>query len=103
MRFIPDERLPIENTPKMEGFRCQAIAFSIFFALTVLPLLMAIYVWYEYDWMLAVGFGLFFYLVSAIVGSKLRLMSVPADQRERNLSSMDIAKWYTKYHFCRSY
>ncbi len=101
MRFIPDERLPIENTPRMEGVKCNTIAFAIFFGLTLLPLLLALCVWYNYDWMLAIGFGLFFYLVSAIVGSKLRGLSVPKDQRERSLGSMDIAKWYTKYHFCR--
>ncbi len=102
MRFVPEDRLPIENTPKMESPKCQAIAFSIFFGLTFLPLVIAVYIWYAYDWMIAVGGGLFLYLVSAIVASKLRLASVPRDQRERNLSSLDIAKWYTKYHFCRS-
>jgi len=100
MRFIPEDRLPIENTPKMRGLRCQSIAFAIFFILTLLPLVLALYVWYEYDWVIGTGVGLFLYLVSAIAGSKLRHTAVPADQRERNLSSMDIAKWYTKYRFC---
>jgi len=100
MRFIPEEKLPIENTPKMVTVKCRAIAYVIFFGLTLLPLLAALWIWYEYDWMIATGGGLFLYLVSAIVASKLRLASVPADQRERNLSSLDIAKWYTKYHLC---
>ncbi len=101
MRFVPEDRLPIENTPKMVGIKCQSIAFAIFFILTLLPLVIALYVWYEYDWMIGAGFGLFLYLVSAIAGSKLRHLAVPADQRERNLNSMDIAKWYTQYRFCR--
>ena len=100
MRFIPEEKLPIENTPKMVTAKCRTIAYAIFFGLTLLPLLAALWIWYEYDWMIATGGGLFLYLVSAIVASKLRLASVPADQRERNLSSLDIAKWYTKYHLC---
>ena len=100
MRFIPEEKLPIENTPKMEGAKCKFLAFVIFFGLTFLPLIVALYIWYEYDWMIAVGIGLFLYLASSIVASKLRVASVPADQRERNLSSLDIAKWYVKYHFC---
>jgi len=101
MRFIPEESVPIENTPKMATPRCKAIAYGIFFALTLLPLIAAVWIWYEYDWMIATGGGLFFYLVSSIVGSKLRQISVPRDQRERNLSSLDIAKWYTDYHYCR--
>ncbi len=101
MRFVPDDRIPIENTPRMVGLRCRFIASAIYFGLTILPLLLALWIWYEYDWVVGVGFGLFFYLVSAIVGSKLRIMSVPADQRERNLSFMDIARWYTDFHFCR--
>ncbi len=100
MRFVPEDKLPIENTPKMQGFKCKTLAFLFFFGLSFLPLVVALYVWYEYDWMIAIGIGLFLYLVTAIVASKLRLSSVPVDQRERNLSSMDIAKWYVKYHFC---
>lgn len=100
MKFVPEDKLPIENTPKMEGAKCKCIAGCIFFALTLLPLVIALYIWYDYDWMIVTGTGLFLYLVSAIVASKLRLASVPKDQRERNLSSLDIAKWYTKYHFC---
>lgn len=101
MRFIPEDRLPIENTPRIEGVKCRILLYLIFFGLTLLPLFLALYVWYEYDWVVGIAFGLFFYLVSAIVGSKMRIASIPADQRERNLSSMDIAKWYTKFHFCR--
>ena len=100
MRFVPEDKLPIENTPKMEGIKCKMLASAIFFGLTLLPLLLALYLWYSYDWVIGVAFGLFFYLISSIVGSKMRQISVPADQRERSLSSMDIAKWYTKYHFC---
>ncbi len=100
MRFVPEEKLPIENTPKMPTLKCKMIAWLIFFGLVFLPLLIAFYIWFEYDWLIAVGIGLFFYLASAIVASKLRLSSVPVDQRERNFSSLEIAKWYTKYHFC---
>ncbi len=101
MRFQPDhDRIPIENTPKMVGPKCKAIAWAIFFGLTLLPLLVAMYVWIVYDWMIAIGVGLFLYLASSIVSSKLRLVSIPADQRERDFSSMEIAKWYTRYHFC---
>ncbi len=100
MKFIPEEKLPIENVPKMKDGKCKFLAFGIFFGLVVLPLLTTLYIWYEYDWIIAIGGGLFLYLVSAIVSSKLRIASVPPDQRERNLSSMDIAKWYVDTHLC---
>ncbi len=100
MRFIPEDRDPIENIPKMKNNRCKFLAFAVFFGLVILPLLITLYIWYEYDWIIAIGGGLFLYLISAIVSSKLRVASVPPDQRERNLSSMDIAKWYVHTHFC---
>ncbi len=100
MRFVPEDKLPIENTPVMKGMKCKTISWLIFFCLVFLPVLVSIYIWLEYDWLIAIGMGLFFYLVSAIVASKLRLSSVPFDQMERNFSSLEIAKWYTKYHFC---
>ncbi len=90
----------IENTPKMEGIRCKMLAYSIFFGLAILPIMIGLYVWLVYDWMIAIGTVLFAYLVSTIVGSKLRLESLPLDQRERNFSSLDIAKWYVDKHFC---
>jgi hypothetical protein len=97
---IAKEYPTIENTPEMVGLRCQFLAYSLFFGLVILPLLISLYIWFEYDWLLAIGGGLFLYLVSAIVGSKLRLESLPIDQRERNFSSLEIAKWYVSKHFC---
>ncbi len=91
---------PIENTPIMIGARCKVLAFSLFFVLAILPIMIALWVWLEYDWVMAIGALLFAYVVSTIAGSKLRLESLPADQRERSFSSLEISKWYVSKHFC---
>jgi len=90
----------IENTPIMIGVRCKLLAYSIFFGLAIVPIMIGVYVWFSYDWIVAIGAVLFSYLVSTVVGSKLRLESLPHDQRERNFSSLEIAKWYVSKNFC---
>ncbi len=106
MRFSKrDEELikeypAIENTPIMIGARCKILAYSLFFALAILPIMIALWVWFEYDWVIAIGALLFSYVVSTIVGSKLRLESLPIDQRERSFNSLEIAKWYVAKNFC---
>ncbi len=90
----------IETSPKIEGIKCKALLYGLFFMLTIFPLLVALYVWYEYDWFYAFGAALFLYIISSIVGSKLRLLSVPSDQLERSLSSMEIARWYVGSYLC---
>ena len=90
----------IENTPIMIGVRCKFLAYSIFFGLAIVPIMISVYVWFEYDWMIAIGTLLFSYMVATVVGSKLRLESLPHDQRERSFSSLEIAKWYVSKNFC---
>lgn len=90
----------IENTPIMIGTRCKLLAYSIFFGLAILPIMIALFVWLKYDWMIAIGVLLFSFMVSTIVGSKLRLGSLPYDQRERSFSYLEIAKWYVSKNFC---
>ena len=90
----------VNMTPVIEGIRCKALAYGLFFALAFLPLVVGLYVGFVYDWLIAVGVILFLYLASSIVGSKLRVSSVPPELRERSLSSMDIAKWYVHQYHC---
>jgi len=100
MRFTNQDQPIIETEPKIEGIRCKAMVYGLFFAVTVLPYLLFFYIWWEYDWLIAVGIGLFLYLLSAVVMSKLRLLSLPKDQLERSLGSLEIAKWYIGKNHC---
>ena len=95
MYFRKDES-PIEPTPELVGLKCKIYVYSIFLALTVFPLIIAIYFWMEHNLVIAVGIGLFLYFVSAIISSKLRQISVPLDQQERSFNSFEIASWYVK-------
>ncbi len=95
MHFRRDES-PIEPTPEPKGLKCKLYVYSIFLALTLLPFVISIYFWMEYNLIIAIGMGLFLYFVSAIIGSKLRQLSLPLDQHERSFSSFEIASWYVK-------
>jgi len=87
-------------TPVIEGFKCKAFVFGLFFCLVILPILAGFYVWYFYDLLIAIGVVLFLYIASSIVVSKLRLSSLPFKLKERSLSSLEIAKWYVHQHLC---
>ncbi len=100
MKYFKDEEDNAGITPVIDGFKCKVLVFVVFFALAFLPFLIGLYVWYVYDWMIAIGVILFLYIVSSIVGSKMRLSSLPPQLRERSLSSLEIAKWYVHQHFC---
>ena len=99
MKFFKDEN-EVNMTPVIEGFKCQAFVYGVFFGLVILPILIGLYVWYEYDVLMAIGAVLFLYIASSIVGSKLRLSSLPPKLREKNLSSLEIARWYVHHHLC---
>lgn len=94
------EHPTIENTPIMIGMRCKLLAYGVFFGLAILPIMISLFVLIEYDWIIAVGSLLFSFMVTTVVGSKLRLESLPLDQRERSFNSLEIARWYVSKNFC---
>jgi hypothetical protein len=100
MKFTDPNQPIIENTPKITGTKCKVKVYLLYFCITLLPLLISLYIGYDIDWLIGIGSGLFLYLVSAIVVSKLRLSSLPRDQFERTFSSLEIAKWYVSRNHC---
>jgi len=100
MRFKDSDKQIIENTPDIKSTKCKIKVYLLYFCITILPLLISLYIGYEVDFLIGIGAGLFLYLVSAIVVSKLRLSSLPPKLREKNLSSLEIAKWYVNQHMC---
>lgn len=99
MKFFKTED-EVNITPVIEGFKCKALVFGVFFGLVILPVVVGLYVGYVYDWVMGIGVVLFLYIVSSIIGSKLRLSSLPPQLRERSLSSLEIARWYVHQHHC---
>jgi hypothetical protein len=100
MRFKDSDKQIIENTPDIKSTKCKIKVYLLYFCITILPLLISLYIGYEVDFLIGIGAGLFLYLVSAIVVSKLRLSSLPRDQFERSFSSLEIAKWYISRNHC---
>ena len=104
MSFEKKSDFVIESTPKIEKRECKIKLFLFYFLITVLPFLLVLYIWYEYDWMIAFGSGIFLYFIHVIILSKIRLLSLPKDQMERSFSSLDVLKWYIhRYHCMQSY
>jgi hypothetical protein len=99
--FDPREELTIENPPKIEGVGCKIKLYMLYFMLSIAPILLSLYIGYEYDWLYGAGAWVFLFLLASIVGSKLRLLCVPADQMERNLSFLEISRWYIGKHHCK--
>jgi hypothetical protein len=95
-----EENSLIENTPNIKEKKCIFFAYLIFFSLVIAPVLLSLYVWMQYDILIAIGSLIFFYLVSSIITSKLRVMSIPRDQQERSFSTLEIAKWYVSRNLC---
>ena len=74
--------------------------FGFYGALTFLPLIVDIWIGYAYDPWIGIAFFLFLTLVSGVVSSKMRIVSIPFEQREMSYSTMAIVKWYIAKNIC---
>lgn len=100
MRDFQNKENEPSMTPVIDGFRCKALVYSVYFGLSFLPIFAGAYVWFFYDWLIAIGVVMFLYIASSIVISKIRLSSLPPQLREKSLSSYEVAKWYVHQHLC---
>jgi len=97
MDYIPPI---IEIVPKIQGFWCRIAMFSLYGVLTFAPALAGVWLGYIYNIWLGIAFFLFLTLVSGVVSSKMRICSIPFEQREMNYSTMAIVKWYVAKNIC---
>jgi len=97
MDYIPPI---IEIVPKIRGFWCRIAMFSLYGALTFAPVIVGGWSAYVYNIWLGIAFFLFLTLVSGVVSSKMRICSIPFEQREMNYSTMAIVKWYVAKNIC---
>ena len=96
-----DELPPIiELVPKIHGFWCRTVMFILYGTLTFVPLLMGIWIGYMYNPWIGIAFFLFLTLVSGVISSKMRIASIPFEQREMSYSTMAIVKWYVAKNIC---
>ena len=90
----------IEIIPKIKGFWCRIAMFSLYGALTYAPSLVGIWIGYFYTIGLDIAFFLFLTLIGGIICSKMRVCSIPFEQREMSYSTMAIVKWYLAKNIC---
>jgi len=97
-----EEYIPpiIEPTPIMEGVRCKFLLYLIYLLITYLPLIVAVWIGIEYNIWIAIAFFLFLTLISGILFSKMRFLSIPPSQRELNYNNIAIIRWYLGKHIC---
>ncbi|MDD2383363.1 MAG: hypothetical protein PHN18_04155 [Sulfurospirillaceae bacterium] len=74
--------------------------YFIYALLTFFPLVSGLLVGYFYDIWVGIAFFLFITLVSGIVSSKMRIASIPYEQREMDYSTVAIVKWYLAKNWC---
>jgi len=90
----------IETIPDIHSKKCKIIAFLIKIFLQYTTVVLALAVWYLYDY-----FTAFFTLVSAfvimgIIRSKLKNTSIPPAQREYPHNDKTIANWFVARELC---
>jgi len=90
----------LELVPKIQGFWCKVLMFSLYGILTFAPLVVGVWIGYVYDLWIGIAFFLFLTLVSGVICSKMRICSIPYEQREMSYSTMAIVKWYLAKNIC---
>ena len=97
MEFTPPR---IEVVPPIKGFWCKVVQYSLYGLLTLTPWGVGLWIGYAYNLWVGIAFFLFLTLVSGVVSSKMRVASIPFEQREMNYSTMAIVKWYVAKNIC---
>ena len=90
----------IELVPKVKGFWCRVLLFSLYAALTFLPFVIGVWIGYVYNIWVGIAFFLLLTIVSGVISSKMRVCSIPFEQREMSYSTMAIIKWYLAKNIC---
>ena len=100
-RIMQKETLEMyETTPKLNAKRCRYIALAIEYGLKLSHILLALGIWYYFDYFFAIATLLIGYLVLGIVRSKLMHLSIPRAQQEFDYSDKEIAIWYVAKRLC---
>jgi len=96
------EELPprIEVTPKIQGVYCRCLLYGFYIFLNFTPLFVGGVLWYKYNLWIGIAFFLFLTLVGGIIFSKLRIASIPFEQREMDYSNFTIIKWFLSKRIC---
>lgn len=93
----------IDPTPTLPTRQCRLIARLLGWALSYGNYIIALLVWWQSDWFIAIGTLLLGFIVFGIIRSKLRNDSIPPAQRETPYTDYAIATWYLSRNYCFSF
>lgn len=89
-----------QPVPKLKTKREKVYAILIALGLSYGHILIALLVWLESNWYIALSTLLLAFVVSGIISSKLLHLYVPRKQHEFSYSSKELAAWVINfYHF----
>jgi len=89
-----------EPTPVPQSPYCKLLAWGMGAALWGAPVLLIVLGWWKFHWSVGLIGGVFGYLLSGVLGSKMRQLSIPQDQQEISFSAFEIARWYVVRYLC---
>ncbi len=96
MKDIP----PIETAPILIG-GCKTLAILLSAIIFLFPILTALFFWYIYEKLfISIGVFLFLQIVSGVIVSRIRSISVSIDQGEMSYSTYEIISWYLDKYIC---
>ncbi len=90
----------IEPTPKLYTKKCKLAAFVLRVFLQFGTAIIALFMWYLYDYFVSIAALLLSFIVIGIIRSKLRNSVIPATQREYQYNDQGIAQWYIAKELC---
>ncbi len=90
----------IDPTPTLPTRKCRLAARALGWGLSYGNYIVALLVWWQSDWFVALGSLLLGVIVFGIIRSKLRNDSIPPAQRETPYNDYAIASWYLHRHHC---
>jgi len=90
----------IEPTPTLHSKKCRFTAFSIRLLLQFTTPILALIMWYIYDYFIAGATLLISFIVVGIIRAKMRNSVIPIHQREFQYNDQGIATWFTAKELC---
>jgi hypothetical protein len=87
-----------EPVPTLKTTKERLLGSLIAFGLSYGYIIIALLVWWETSWYIALSILLLAYIVTGIISSKILHLYVPYKQHEFSYSSKDLAAWVIEYY-----
>jgi hypothetical protein len=96
-----EHNFAIEVVPKIEGFWCNFLVYLIYIVILMTPFFIgSFFGWYLHSFWIGFLFLLFGILTRSVIISKMRINSIPFEQREMDYTTLAVVKWYVGKNKC---